>query len=400
MLALAERVERITVLCPVPMMPRFLSRFRRFAGKSVLPERYVLVPDRCDVLFPRYLKAPGNLLLKWTTAQWCRIVSETVAALHKTHPVSIIHVNRGTVSAWSSIRAARTYGIPCVVTYQGSEVHVTLANRHKGWKLCRESFRSADLNISVSQSLQNILMEQARPQGRCEVLLRGVDQTRFFPSWEGRKDPIVLFVGRIEELKGVWDLLAAWKQVAVACPFAELWIVGPDGTHGRFMREVHTDEPHHSIKITGPLPAVKVASLMRKAQILCLPSYGEGTPNCVMEALASGLPVVATRVGGIPDIVADGTTGLLVDKGDIQGLADALVSLLRDPSRCIGMGKEAHAFACSHLDIKRTADRLVELYRETINDHSTTLGVQGVYPNCSSAEGNSAESNPGSVGVQ
>jgi len=148
------------------------------------------------------------------------------------------------------------------------------------------------------------------------------------------------------------------------------------------------------------LPAIEVASLMRKAQLLCLPSYGEGTPNCVMEALASGLPVVATRVGGIPDIVAHGTTGLLVEKGDIQGLADALVSLLRDPSRCIRMGKEAHAFADTHLDIRKTADRLVDLYRETMSVHSSTLGAQAVHTNCSSTVGNSTESNPGSLAAR
>ena len=399
-LALAERVERITVLSPVPTMPRFMSKFRRFAAKVALPEHYVLVPNRCEVIFPRYLKAPGNLLLKWTTAQWCRIVSKTVAELNKSHPVSIIHANAGTVSAWSSIHAARRYGIPCVVTYQGSEVHAAFANRQKSWKLCRESFRLADLNISVSQSLQSILKEQVQPQGRCEVLLRGVDQSRFFPSWEVTKNPIVLFVGRISKLKGAWDLLTAWERVAVACPYAELWLVGPDHTNGRFIREVRTNGHHDSIKITGPLPAIEVASLMRKAQILCLPSYGEGTPNCVMEALASGLPVVATRVGGIPDIVAHGTTGLLVEKGDIQELADALVSLLRDPSRCIRMGKAAQDFADTHLDIGKNVDRLVDLYRETINVHSTTLGAQAVHTNCSSTEGNSTESNPGSLGAR
>ena len=65
----------------------------------------------------------------------------------------------------------------------------------------------------------------------------------------------------------------------------------------------------------------------------------------MMEALSCGLPVVATRVGGIPDIVEHEKTGLLVDKGNIEGLADALVTLLRNPGRCARMGQAAHAFA-------------------------------------------------------
>jgi glycosyltransferase involved in cell wall biosynthesis len=86
-----------------------------------------------------------------------------------------------------------------------------------------------------------------------------------------------------------------------------------------------------------------------------------------MEALSCGLPIVATRVGGIPDIVLDQKTGILVEKANTQELADALVSLLRDPSKCIRMGREAQLFAHAHLDIVRTADRLVDLYREIIN---------------------------------
>ena len=126
-LALAERVERITVLSPVPTMPRFMSKFRRFAAKVTLPEHYVLVPNRCEVIFPRYLKAPGNLLLLWTTAQWCRRIDKTIAELNESHPVSIIHAHTGSVSSWASLHAARRYRIPCVVTYHGSEVHTVLS---------------------------------------------------------------------------------------------------------------------------------------------------------------------------------------------------------------------------------------------------------------------------------
>ena len=113
-----------------------------------------------------------------------------------------------------------------------------------------------------------------------------------------------------------------------------------------------------------------VADLMRESRLLCLPSHAEGTPNCVMEALSCGLPVVATRVGGIPDIVEHEKTGLLVDKGDIEGLADALITLLRDDGQCARMGQAAHVFACRHLNARKTVDRIVELYSELMATHS------------------------------
>jgi glycosyltransferase involved in cell wall biosynthesis len=363
---LSDHVERITVISPTTYVPDFAKRSRA-AAQASLPLRYELVKDRCEVLFPRYLKAPGQAFLRWTMAQWYRLVSKTVADLAQTRPISLIHANNGSVSSWSAIQVAKRYGIPCVVTYQGTEVHTTLANRQKGWKLCRDSFRLADLNISVSRSIERILMAYAQPQGRCEVLLRGVDLRTFFPSsTKDARRPIVLFVGRITEAKGVFDLLEAWGQVVARCPNAELWVVGPDHTNGSFIRETRSRGYGSSIRVSAPLPLPDVAELMRQAQVFCLPSHGEGTPNSVMEALASGLPVIATKVGGIPDIVESNRTGLLVQQGDVQGLAEALVSLLQDSDCRARMGEAAHEFARMHLDARKTVLRLVGLYRELI----------------------------------
>ena len=365
-LAVSERVERITVLSPVPMMPHFMPKFGRFAAKVPLPERYTLVPDRCEVLFPRYLKAPGNLFLSWTKMQWCRLVDKTIARFTHSYPVSIIHAHTGSVSSWASIQASRRYKIPCVVTYHGSEVHTALADRRKGWQLCRDSFGAADLNLPVSKALETILRSSIQPTGRCETLLLGVDQRRFFPSSELVLEPQVLYVGRIERMKGVYDLLEAWVKVLSHCPNARLTMIGEDRTDGVFCRQAESLGINESITMMGPQPGHRVANMMRRSRIFCLPSHKEGTPVCVMEALACGLPIVATGVGGIPDIVEHGKTGIILEKGSIQSLTNALVSLLSDSSRCISMGKEAQEFARSHLDIVKIADRLVSLYGETI----------------------------------
>src|SRR5262249_32308189 len=367
---LCERVERITVLSPTTFVPAFMRGFRRVADLALLPDRYQMIEGCCEVLFPRYVKAPGAMFLRWATAQWCRIIDQTIARFTTTCPVSILHAHYGGISSWAAVCAAKRYNIPCVVTYQGTDVHTTLAHHHKGWKLCRDSFRLADLNLPVSRSLESILRLHAQPTGRCEVLPRGVDQTRFFPSSQLSADPRVLFVGDILKAKGVFDLLSAWVQVKHAYPNASLTVAGPDRTKELFSRAMLSLGVDSSITLTGLLPPPAVADLMRQSRLLCLPSHREGTPNCVMEALSCGLPVVATRVGGIPDIVEHEKTGLLIDKGDIEGLAASLVTLLRDPSRCARMGQAAHAFARAHLDARKTTSRLVELYDELIVSHA------------------------------
>lgn len=363
---LLDHVDRITVLCPTTYVPQFM-KLSRVAVQASLPARYELVKGRCEVLFPRYVKAPGYACLWWTTAQWCRIVSKTVSDLLKTGSLDLIHANGGGLVSWSAIQAARQYGLPCVVTYQGTEVHTDLVNQQNAWQLCRDSFRFADLNIMVSRSLERTLKACTEPQGRCEVMLRGVDLKTFYPpTMEEVRQLAVLFVGAVRTTKGAFDLLEAWTQVMTRCSHAELWIVGPDYTNGRFTQEVRSLGHDNSVKILGPQTLGKVADLMRQAQALCLPSHGEGTPNCVMEAMACGLPIVATEVGGIPDIVETGRTGMLVQKGDTQGLAVALASLLQNPDQRARMGKTAYEFACERLDARKTTNRLVGLYSDLI----------------------------------
>jgi glycosyltransferase involved in cell wall biosynthesis len=180
------------------------------------------------------------------------------------------------------------------------------------------------------------------------------------------RQPAILFVGAVRRTKGAFDLLEAWAQVIVNCTHAELWVVGPDYTNGRFAQEVQSRGHGKAVKILGPQPLNNVADLMRQAQVLCLPSHGEGTPNCVMEAMACGLPIVATEVGGIPDIVDSNRTGILVQKGNVQKLTEALSSLLQDTDRRARMGEAAYEFARVHLDARKTTERLTGLYRELL----------------------------------
>jgi glycosyltransferase involved in cell wall biosynthesis len=377
---LCERpeVERITVLSPTTFVPAFLRGFQRVSRQATLPDRYQMVEGRCEVLFPRYLKAPGHFFLGLTVFQWRHVIEQTVAQLAKTCPVSLVHANAGGVSSWAAICAARQYDIPCVVTYQGSEVHRGLAHHRKGWRLCADSFRLADLNLSVSRQLESILKRHAKPTGRCEILLRGVDQTQFFPAPELTACPRVLYVGHVLEAKGVFDLLSAWTKVRLSCPNALLTVVGQDYTKGHFTRKACALGVDNSVVLTGPLPLSGVANLMRQSRLLCLPSHGEGTPNCIMEALSCGLPVVATGVGGVPEVVEHEKTGLLVNRGDIEGLAAALTGLLRDRGLSARMGQAAQDFARAQLDARKTVSRLVELYGQLIAARSGKMSGRSV----------------------
>ena len=178
--------------------------------------------------------------------------------------------------------------------------------------------------------------------GRITVMANGVDVARFVPV--PREPPAharVLFVGGWLEVKGRRLMAAAWPKVASHVPGALLTLMGT----GRSADEVLSDFPEscrHTIRV---LPRVEgeeeVAREFAAHGVFCMPSLSEGSPLSLMEAMASGLPSVVTRVGGIPDVVDDGVEGMVVPPLDVGALASGLERLLSDAALAQQMGRAA-----------------------------------------------------------
>jgi len=140
--------------------------------------------------------------------------------------------------------------------------------------------------------------------------------------------PQALFVGVLELYKNVDGLAEAWRLAGPAVPSARLRLVG-SGTRPDVVERLVADLPEQTTW-TNRLETAEVAVALDASTALVLPSRSEGMGRVVVEALCRGRPVVATRVGGIPDLVRDGENGLLVEPGDTAGLADALIRILSD----------------------------------------------------------------------
>lgn len=141
--------------------------------------------------------------------------------------------------------------------------------------------------------------------------------------------PVVLFLGRLRDKKGVFDLLEAWPRVLTACPQARLLLAG-DGELAAVAARAEALGVAASVSLPGWLDGARKAAALREAAVFVLPSYFEGLPIGVLEAMAAGVPVVATPVGGLPDLLCDGQDALLVPPGDVAALAAALTRLLGD----------------------------------------------------------------------
>ena len=174
--------------------------------------------------------------------------------------------------------------------------------------------------------------------------------------------PRALFVGVLERYKGVDVLAAAWRSVAERLPGATLHVVGR-GSLADVVRRLEEDLPGR-VERDDALTAPEVAQALDRATLLVLPSRSEGMGRVLVEAFCRGRPVVATRVGGIPDVVEDGAQGILVPPRDPAALADALVRVLGDRALAEELGQGARAAArrwiVSPKDFARRLEALVE----------------------------------------
>ena len=183
-----------------------------------------------------------------------------------------------------------------------------------------------------------------------------------FPTWtdidvflkagegDGVREPVVLYAGVLTPLKGVHHLLHAFAKVAQEFPEVRLEIVGRDENpdYAKELRqEVFRLRLNGRVSFVGEVPQAELANQMHRSRVFVLPTYSEGLPRVVFEAMATGVPVIATAVSGIPEIIQNEITGFLVPPGDEEALAERLRWVLKHPQEAKAMGHRAREFACS-----------------------------------------------------
>jgi glycosyltransferase involved in cell wall biosynthesis len=179
--------------------------------------------------------------------------------------------------------------------------------------------------------------ERGIPEGKVFINPYGVELSRFFQSTTGENNeagrPVrILFVGRVDIRKGIPWLLRAFAPLAKT---AELHVVGPVP---KDMRRILDRESLTNVKIHGPVPSTALPEIYKSADIFCLPSLEEGFALVLLQAMAAGLPVVASDVSGAEDLIVPGEHGYLVPPRDVGALSDKLSILIQDGARRTTMG--------------------------------------------------------------
>ncbi len=216
-------------------------------------------------------------------------------------------------------------------------------------------FRRASSVIALSQTWQTWLKTTINLH-KVTIVFNGVPS--YINTPKEKTKPTILFLGRLCANKGTGELITAMHDVMQKFPDSVLEL-GGDGDLETY-RQQASGLPN--IRFLGWIDDAGRQAALARASVYCLPSWNEGLPMSVLEAMSAGLPVVSTPVGGIPEAINDGVTGILVQPGDTKALASALCKLLQNPDLASTMGKRGQASHRERFSADSMGNSCLEVY--------------------------------------
>lgn len=300
-------------------------------------------------------------------------ICPTLSKIFKSIQPSLIHIHMGEDAA-RFLNFRKKINIPTIVTFHGVD-----AVTSDEWKMKRRNLynwyyvlnkkkviRTFDCFIAVSNFVKQNMIRQGFPENKIKVLYTGIDTKTFCSNEDIKREPIVLFIGRLTEQKGCDYLIKAMRIVNQEIPNAKLYIIG-DGPERLSLEELSSD-----IKVNctflGAQKEVKVKEMLSRAQVFCCPSFSEGLGMVFLEAQAMGVPVVSFDSGGIPEAVITNKTGLLYPEKDILGIAQGIIKFLTDSKSWEEYSRNGIEHVKKNFDIEKQSILLENIYSEVLNN--------------------------------
>ena len=367
--ALARRpgVE-VEVLATIPWFPG-IGAFAKWSPAGRLPR----VPRRetiagLDVEHPRFLYVP-NVGHAVTGGLYAASLLPAVLGRRGRHDVVL--GSFGYPDGAAAVLLARLLGVPAVVKLHGSDMNV-VARMPGPRRTMRALLPRAERVVAVSRGLADSVVELGVDRERVDIVQNGVDSTLFYPRPRAEARAAlglaadrrwIVYVGRLEKTKGVVDLLEGFGRMAAERPELGLVLLGDGAARAECeaLARPHGDR----VVLAGTQPLDKVPVFLAASDALVLPSWAEGTPNVLLEALAAGRRVIATNVGGCPDVVTSPDLGVLVPARDPAALAGALADAATwsyDPEAVAALGSRG-GWDDSAARLHATLERACESHR-------------------------------------
>lgn len=341
--SIADENINVTVISPKPFVLPF-SAFP-YHNFSKLPK--IEHTKKYDLHYPRYIYAvPKKYFYPFTGISYSQFISKYAIKNINPKP-DLIHAHFSYPDGYGMMQLAKKWKVPLIISALGTIERKVAYEGSYTSKQIIQAMNFADRILSVSEDLKLHIVNLGIKPEKVLVVPNGVDIEKFRPAKKEnarnllnlpQDKKIVLFVGALRKIKGVDYLIEAAKSFVDKD--TELFMVGrDDGLKKSLEKRAQELKIANFIKFTGPVNHEDIPLWISAADILVLPSLSEGRPNVILEALACEIPVVATDVGGIPELLIEGETGYLVPAKNPVELSKRISRLLSDESLREKMGK-------------------------------------------------------------
>jgi len=367
----------ITVLVPRVWRPGILRHFERWKNQD---HKCPLCRfEGIEAFSSPYLRLPGNFYNRWSGLAAFRAMKNKALELRKSRKFDVIYATDFFPDGDAAVRLAKYLKIPVACLSIGVDVNITAHSSGIIYSHFVRTARALDGTLACGQSVADGLEAVT---GKNPLCVYGVlDLEEFSPAPDkvpARKElglpadkTIALYAGYITRRKGVYELIETINRVRKTCPDVLLVMcgAGPEEKKLRtFIREKGLD---NIVRMAGDIEPERMHKWMQASDLFVLASHTEGMPNVVTEAMACGLPVVATAVGGLPAAIGDCGGAVLVPPGNIDELENAIVKVIKDNQLRMNMGIAARKRAEEQFSGKRNA-RLILDYLQKITEENKT----------------------------
>jgi glycosyltransferase involved in cell wall biosynthesis len=290
--------------------------------------------------------------------------------------VDVIHAHWAIPTGPAAVMAARKLDVPSVITMHGGDVYV---NPEQGYDFptrwyvrpaLRWTLRHAGALTAITEDCRQHALRAGAPAEHIRLVFNGTDLRRFSPSDNGTRgnlpygEHMIFACRQLFPRKGIRFLLEAAAQLKPQFPDLKVVLAGDGFERPELVRLADQLGISADVTFLGWVPNTDLPPYYRAAAVSVIPSLEEGFGIPAAEAMGCEVPVVASDAGGLPEVVENGVTGLVVPRGDADALARAIQALLNDPERRRVMGQAGRARALRLFDWDRSAEQFEQIYRE------------------------------------
>ena len=375
--ALIKLGVSVQVISPLPWVPRGFRHVERWKKYQGIPYKETILG--VPVIRPRMVSLPGGRFFYLSGFVYYLACCRMARVMMRQQSFDLIHSHTIMPDGFASVLLGKKLNLPVICTIHGSDINIYPYRHPLILRATKRAIKQLDGCITVSQRLREKVMELCGPvPPEVKVIYNGADPNLFSPisKEEARRSlgisyggDVLLYVGNLKEVKGVAYLVDAFDKVRNRQKEIRLYIVGEGRERNVLEQRVKRRLLSKNIVFIGRRSHREIPIWLSAADCLIMPSLSEGFPTLLSEAMLSEIPIVATSVGGIPELLLDSVNGLIVPPKNTDLLAKAIKLLIEDKDLARQLAYQGKQKAYPKFTWEYNAHRTLEFYQSIVKNY-------------------------------